>query len=122
MTSRIDGIGLGAFAKRVGKGPDLGRVDNDDRQAGTAKASCNHRLEPAGRLNRDGCAIQRPQPLDQLCQALAVTRDGKGFGSRQDMHVQPILRYVDPDIGGVHPYPSLRKRARYAAQATVRVR
>ena len=119
----IDRVGLGALAKRGGKGPDLGRVDHHDRQAGAAEPGRDDRLEAAGRLDGDCRAGERLQPLDQLGQAFAVARDGKGLFFRQDMHVQPILRYIDPNNnGGVHPNPSLRKRARFAAQATVRVR
>jgi len=38
------------------------------------------------------------------------------------MHIELIFRNVYADNGGVHPVPSLRKRASLAAQATVRVR
>ncbi len=115
-------IGLGSLAERACKGPHLGRIDDRDRQTRAAGAGCHHGFEAAGGFDSDSRWQQRLRALRQLADAFAVARDGKGRVRRQDMNVQPFLRNVDPDIGRVHSIPSLRKRARSAAQATVRVR
>jgi hypothetical protein len=119
---RVDRVGLGALAERLGKGPDLGGVDHHHRQRGRGKARRHHRLEAARRLHRRRLWCQWQQPTDQSLQPGRIARHGKGFPARQDMHVQPILRYVDTNNGGVHLHPSLPNRASLAAQATVRVR
>src|SRR5215211_8591975 len=42
--------------------------------------------------------------------------------ARKHVNVELVLRDVDADDDGVHPVPSLSKRASHAAQGTVRVR
>src|SRR6185437_7202580 len=59
---------------------------------------------------------------NQSRQAFAVARDGEGFSYRPNMHIQAVLRYIDPDLRRVHPAPALLNRARVAAHTTVRVR
>src|SRR6202035_5478638 len=79
-------------------------------------------LEAPGRVKGDQARTNANQLLNQLVQAFAVARDGKGLSTRQHVNVQAVLRYVDADINRVHLNPSLRNRARFAAKATVRVR
>ena len=58
----------------------------------------------------------------QLGKAIRIAADRPRFFRRQDMNIQPILRHIDADNGGVfHGDPSLLKRARDAALTTVRV-
>jgi len=47
---RIDCIGLGESSDRLGKGPDLARIDDDDRQVGRRQRGDHRRLEAAGGL------------------------------------------------------------------------
>jgi hypothetical protein len=118
---RVDRIGLGPFAERLGESAHLRQIDHDDRQARRRKTRRNHRLTAAGRLDRDRLWRERRERGDQPAQTVRVPFDGERLPSRTHRHVQPILRYVDADDDGVHPAPSSRNRASLAAQATVRV-
>src|SRR5262249_37895352 len=73
-------------------------------------------------LHRDQRWSHGMQPFNQLVEAFAVARNGKGLSARPHVHVQAVLRDIDTDIDRVHLDPSLRNRARLAAQATVRGR
>lgn len=117
----VDRIGLGALAQRLGEGPHLGRVDDDKGKASTRQAGGHDGLVSAGRLDRHHPAYAG-QAAAQLGKAIRVAADRPCFCRRQDMNVQPILRHIDANNGGVfHGDPSLLKRARDAALTTVRV-
>jgi hypothetical protein len=116
----IDLVGLGAFAERLCVVPYLGRIDHGQRQARAADRRCNHDLEAARRFDCHQPRCHGLKPLDQSRQPFAVARDGEALARRQNMHIQPILRDVDPNIS-VHSHPSLLNRARTAARTTVRV-
>src|SRR5262249_51702215 len=73
-------------------------------------------------LHRNQHWLHRPESIEELFNSLAVSGDRKGRTTRTHVHVQPILRHIDANESLFHGDPSLRKRARYAAQATVRVR
>ena len=105
------------------KGADLGRVDDDDGQAGLGEARDHDGLEASGRLKPDRLGSHCAQPLDQRGDAFGVARDIEAVVRATNVHVEAILGNVDTDDGGdgVHCLPSLRKRASLAAQATVRV-
>src|SRR5215207_10168181 len=49
----VDRVGLRPLLDRLGIGPDLGRVDDHDRQTGSGKPRRDDGLEAAGRLDRD---------------------------------------------------------------------
>ncbi len=117
----IDLVGLRALAERLRVMPDLGRIDHRQRQPRPADRRRDHDLEAASRFHRDQTRRQRLKPLRQRRQTFAVARDGEGLTRRRDMHVEPILRHVDPYVS-VHRFPSLLNRARTAARTTVRVR
>ena len=119
----VDGVGLRPLAERAGKGADLGRVDDDDGQAGLGEARDHDGLEASGRLKPDRLGSHGAQPLDQRGDAFGVARDIEAVVRATNVHVEAILGNVDTDDGGdgVHCLPSLRKRASLAAQATVRV-
>ena len=119
---RVDGIALGALAKRLRKRSHLRRIDHRHRQSGSRQARRHHRLKAAGRFDRHRARRQRPQPLRQLSDPRSRARYRKPLLARPHMHVQPILRHINSDIDRVHLIPSLRNRASQAAQATVRVR
>jgi len=118
----IDRIGLGALAERLREGPYLGRIDYHHRQAGAGKTRGDYGLEASGGLDRHQLDRERLQPFDQLVDPGTRAADDKALASRAHRNVQPVLRYIDANINRVHLIPSLRKRARQAAQATVRVR
>ena len=119
--ARVDRIGLGPLSDRLGEVTRLRRIDHDDRQRSPCQRGRNDGLETARRLDRDPLRTQRPHAFDELREAFAVARDGKGLALRQNVNVQPVLRHVDPDMAHDHLPSSLRKRA-LAAQATVRGR
>jgi len=117
----IDRIGLGALSKSVGEVADLGRVDHDDRHAFARQGGRYDGLVSAGRLEGDQTR-RTAEPPAQFTKPLTIARHRPGLSRRQDMNVQAILRYVDADNGELfHGDPSLRKRARGPARATVRV-
>jgi hypothetical protein len=118
----IDGIALGPLADRLREVPHLRRIHHRQRQPGSSNCRRHDRLKATGRLYGDQRRRERPQPLDQLFQTLAVPCNPEGFSARQRMNVQPVLRNVNANKDRVHLHPSLRNRARVAAPATVRVR
>ena len=62
------------------------------------------------------------QPVRQAGDPRPAALHREGLPARQDVNIQPVLRHVDPNVNGaLHRIPSLRNRARNAAQATVRV-
>ena len=69
----LEPVGLGQFAGGTGKLADPARVDH--RQPGD----------------------QRAQSLDEPGHTVAVARDGEGLTARPQMHLQPILRHVNPN-------------------------
>src|SRR6201998_2391246 len=80
------------------------------------------RLKAAGRFDRNQLWHKPRQPIDQLFQAFAIPRDHKSLSAWAHMDVQTVLRHIDTNKDRLHLHPSLRNRARAAAQATVRVR
>src|SRR5215204_1417670 len=79
-------------------------------------------VEAAGRLDRDHRGSERREAGGEFLDAGAVAGDGEGLLGRKHVNVELVLRDVDADDDGVHPVPSLPKRASLAAPATVRVR
>ena len=118
----VDRIGLGALTDGLGEVTNLCRIDDGQRQRGTRNRCRRNRLKAAGGFDRNQPRRKPLQPLDQLLQAFAVTRDRKSLPAWPYMHIQTVLRDIDANIDRVHLHPSLRNRARSAAQATVRVR
>ena len=118
----IDRIGLGPFAERLREVAHLRRVDNHQRQLRSTNRRRHYRLKPPGRLHCNQHRCHDPQPIDQRLQAFAVSTDCKRRPVWTHVHIQPVLRHIDADECLSHGDPSLRKRARFAAQATVRVR
>ena len=59
----IDRVGLGALAKRLGEGADLGRIDDDHRQPGGGQCRRHDGLEAAGGLQRDDHAARAPSAV-----------------------------------------------------------
>src|SRR4051812_45567058 len=100
-----------------GSGPDWRRRAAGRRRQAQPPPRSRSRRSPRRRRDRG----ERQEPLDQLGEAFAVARDGKGDAVRPDVNVEPILRDVDADSLHVHAPSSLRNRA-LAAQATVRGR
>ena len=118
---RVQPIGLGQPPRGAGKLAHLARVDHRRDQPGFAQRQPQRPLVPAGRLQHDAFDAQRPQPGDQPGIAGRFIADREADPQRTHMHVQPILRDVDPDkdiLRRHHPIPFLQLRAR--ALATVR--
>ncbi len=118
----IDGIRLRPLAESLSEGAHLRRIDHHDRQLRRCQASRNHCLKTAGSFDRDDARSKSLQSLRQSLDPGAIAINDKTFATRANAYIQTILGNVDADHGGVHLIPSLRKRARCAAQATVRVR
>ena len=119
----VDSVGLGELAQCAGKVADLARVDHGERQAAAGQRGGDGRLETAGGLDHDQPGVERDEAFNELLEAFAVARDGKGLARRAQMHVKAILGHIDTDAvchaaRFVHD-PSLRMRAR-SAQSTVR--
>ena len=114
----IEPVGLGQFAGGTGKLADPARVDHRQRQARGGDRAGHDCLIAAGRFDHHQPGDQRAQSLDKPGHTFAVARDGEGLTARPQMHLQPILRHVNPNKT-LH-VPSLRMRARLAAPATVR--
>ena len=110
---RVDRVGLGSFAERLGEGAHLRRIDHDDRQACRRKArQRDDRLIAAGRLDRDrlGPRAGASRAISRLS-TLCVPFDGERL-PRSDAPPRPARSFDTsmPDNDGVHPVPSLRKR------------
>ncbi len=118
----IDRIGLGPLAERLGEAADLGRVHHRHGEPCGREARRHHRLVSAGRFHRHGRGGKRDEPGHEPVEPLRVPRDRKRLTGWPHRDIQPVLRHINADHDGVHPVPSLRKRASLAAQATVRVR
>jgi hypothetical protein len=100
--ARVDRIGLGALADRLGEMAHLRRIDDHHRQRSSRQRSRCDGLEAARRFDRDPLGLNSAQALDKLGQAFAVARDGKGRPLGQNMDVEPILRHVDSNISQLH--------------------
>ncbi len=111
-----------ARADGDGEGADVAGIDEGDGQAGRHEAGGDDGLEAAGGLDPDRLGREGGEAGDEGGDAVGVAGDGEGLSARADVDVEGVLGDVDADEGGVHLVPSLRKRASFAAQATVRVR
>src|SRR5271166_3750213 len=118
----VDRIGLGPLAQRFGEGADLGRIDDDDRQAGRRQARGDHGLIAPGRFEADDRDPELAEPILQLCKPRFIPWHNEPLAGRANPDVQFVLGDIDSYNNRAHPLPSLHKRARLAAQATVRVR
>ncbi len=118
----VDPVGLGVPLGRLGVGPDLRRIDDHERQAGAGKPRRHDGLEAAGGFDRDDLGLEGGEAQGELLDAGAGAGHGEGLLDREQVNVELVFRDVDAGDDGVHPVPSLSKRASRAAQATVRVR
>ena len=114
----VEPVGLGQLAGGTGDLVDLAGIDHRQRQVRGGDRAGHDRLIAARRFHHDPLRDQRLQSRDEPGHAFAVARDGEGLAARPQMHVEPILRHVDPNK--MLHVPSLRMRARLAAPATVR--
>ena len=121
----VDRVCFGALAKRIGKAADLGRVDHGHRQASRRHRGRNHGLEAARRFHGDGDGRDDFEPAAKLRQAFGIALQCKRFQRRPDSHIEAVFGDIDANkkrsCQVFHLRPSLSKRARFAAQATVRV-
>src|SRR5581483_6920755 len=88
---RVDRVGLGALAKRPGKGPDLGRVDDHHRQPRSSQSCRRYRLEATGGFEGHDPWTQLAQPDNQLVQAGGVALYGEGLAARMHGYIEMIL-------------------------------
>src|SRR5262245_2552221 len=120
----INRIGLGTLSDRFRKGPDLGRINDNNRKSGSGQGCRRNGLEASSGLQRDNLRCKLSQPDYQLLQSGRVTFNRKRLSARTHSDIETVFRYVDTNNGGAfHGDPSLPNRAsRFAAPATVRVR
>jgi hypothetical protein len=119
----VDRITLGMLADRLGEGPDLGWVDDNDRELRGRQRRRRDRLEAAGGFEGDDVRRKLSQPGRQLLQAGGITLDHEYISTRTHGDIEVVLGNVDTNGDAVHGDPSLPNRAsRFAAPATVRVR
>ena len=89
--SRINWVGLGSFAERLGEGAHLRGIDYHHRQACAGQARRDHRLEAAGSLDRHHLRRQGFEPDDEVFDSYACTLEDKTLAGRTNRHVQAIL-------------------------------
>ena len=75
----VDRVGLGEPAERAREVSDLARVDDGERQAGAGEGRRDSRFEAACRFQHDERHIERREAFDEIFEAFAVARDGKGL-------------------------------------------
>src|SRR5579871_1932019 len=120
--SRINWIGLCALADCLGKGANLGRIDDDDWKLSRSQSCRRNRLEAAGCLQSNNSRRNGFKPLDQLLKPRRITLHHKELTTGTNCDVEPVFRNVDTNDDVLHVDPSLPNRAsRFAAPATVRV-
>src|SRR5215471_21264242 len=118
----IDRVGLGALADGFGEGADLRRVGDRNRQAGPGEGRNYDRLEAAGGLEDDEVGLHNLETRHEVVEPGTSARDSETLTTRTHGNIEAVLRYVDTNGDLLHGDPSLSKRARGAAPATVRVR
>ena len=106
ITAASIGSVLRSLAERLGEGPDLRRIDDDDGEARRRQSRSDNGFEPARRLDRDA----RPgasgrKRSTRSAKALAVARDHKGRPVRPHMNVEPVLRHIDSDTRAISILP-----------------
>ena len=86
---------------RAGKGADLGRVDDDDGQAGLGEARDHDGLEASGRLKPDRLGSHGAQPHRPARRCSSVSRGTiEAVVRATNVHVEAILGNVDTDEWG----------------------
>lgn len=97
-------------------------VEHHDGQAAGCQFRHHQPLISTRGLDTDrGQPVELAQPLDQSLHVRFVIAHGKAFAHRMHKDIQSGLAHIDP-YGDLHLVPSLPKRARCAAPATVRDR
>ena len=93
---RIDRIGLGALAERLGEGAHLGRIDHHHGQAGRRQGS-PRRPSRSRRWPRAprAPATRLPSSATRSSIPAASRLTAEHLSGRAHVHVQPILRYID---------------------------
>ena len=87
---RIDGVGLGTLADRLGEGADLGRIDDDNRQASGSQRRSRNGLEATGGFQGDECgaaagAVQPAAPARRRCVRQRTTLHWDAQRHRDDL-------------------------------------
>jgi hypothetical protein len=119
---RVDGIGLGQHAKTARQVAHLAGIDDPHRQAGRVQCRRHRPFQAAGRLHRHHLQRLLGKAFGQRLQSGFVTRYREVLARWQHMHIQAVLRDIDPHDGlcaFVHgPRPC--EYGALARQATVR--
>src|SRR5262249_22503423 len=118
----IDWVGLGALADSFRESPDLCRIGDYDRQACRREGRNGDGLEAAGCLDDDEVGLQHFETRYEVVEPGTSARDSEKHTTWTHGNIEVALRNVDTNGDLLHGDPSLSKRARGAAPATVRVR
>src|SRR5262249_15540329 len=91
-------------------------------QAGRREGRNGDGLEAAGCLDQDEVGLQHLETRYEVVEPDAGARDSEKLTTWTHGNIEGVLRNVDTNGDLLHGDPSLSKRARGAAPATVRVR
>src|SRR5262245_48442919 len=118
----IDRVRLRALTDGFGQGPDLCRFGDCDWQVGRREGRNSDGLEAARCLDHDEVRLQHLETRDEIVEPSASAWDSEKLTTWTHGNIEAVLRYVDTNGDLLHGDPSLSKRARSTAPATVRVR
>ena len=100
------------------------RIDDGDGEARSRQSRSDNGFDPACGLQGDGDRVEGGEFGAEAVQAFRVEFSRKSFPRGQNRHIELILGTLNSDKHRLrtrfHPGPSLSKRARRAALATVR--
>lgn len=73
------------------------RIDDGEWQSGSGEGRRDRGFEAAGGFQHDQRHVERGEAFDEVFEAFAVGRDGKGLARRPQVHVETILGRIDTD-------------------------
>jgi hypothetical protein len=118
--ARIEPVRLRQLPAGPRELPDLPGIDHRHREPRVRERRRDRALIAAGGFQYNQRRAQAGQPMHQRGHPRLIVGHRELLIRGSYMHVQPVLRHIEPHKDPFHA-PSLSMRARRAAQATVRV-
>src|SRR5258708_40091382 len=113
---------FGKTGRGLGEGSDPSWIEDRQRNTGRRQGARNDRFEAARRFHDDELWFEDEKAFNQAFKTCSVARNTKRVLGGKNMDVELVFRHVDADAAIIlHCDPSLRMRARFVAQAPVRV-